>query len=169
MQPTHRDFLTNLQQKITFLVAINIRTQCAQHTQQRFRELNVKKLELEMMNTSVILLIVLCLVVCAQEAHSLPAPIGQGTMLKLPKWLNPPTAKEITSCFSANDLGTKGIPCLEEGLEQITKGILTPGPACCSFAAALVDGCLSNFPPLILDLFYPPFIKAQCSQYLSPH
>ncbi|EXB30472.1 hypothetical protein L484_006022 [Morus notabilis] len=59
-------------------------------------------------------------------------------MLKLPKWLNPPTAKEITSCFSANDLGTKGIPCLEEGLEQITKGILTPGPACCSFAAALV-------------------------------
>ncbi|EXB67422.1 hypothetical protein L484_009502 [Morus notabilis] len=139
-----------------------------------------------MKNSGLMLVFVVCLALCTQDAYSLPwwkrlkpappptesagapssAPIDQSSSKPhLPKWLHPPTADEIARCESAHDFNTKWKPCLDESLQQRRSGIFTPGPVCCDFVAGVVEGCYSKFSPQIQDLIYPPLVKEHCSQY----
>lgn len=142
-----------------------------------------------MKNSRVVLLMIVCISLYAEDAYSLPwwkhirplpppnmsagsplpAPGEPGFKPQLPNWFRPPTADEIARCKSARDDKAKWKPCLDEGLEQRRKGIFTPGPVCCSIYAGIIDACYSKFPPQIQDLIYPPSTREHCSQYLSPN
>ncbi|GMN47376.1 hypothetical protein TIFTF001_016557 [Ficus carica] len=136
-----------------------------------------------MKNSSVMLVLAICLAACAQEAHSrsytrswplisgsapalggsgsAPAPGGSDIPPQIPKWLQPPTADEIENCRVAREF-SKWKACRDERFQRSKNGTFTPGPVCCTYIAGVVSGCFSHFPHEFQDRIYP---KVFCSRY----